>query len=195
MRGELKHLHKELNETFIYVTHDQLEAVSMADRIAVMNLGVLQQFDTPERIYNQPTNVFVAGFIGEPPMNFIPCALERKGNTLVCRHDLFTLPLGEKMRKAVEKAKVSFSGMVVLGVRPEDILLSRTKGGPGYLRGEVFITEPWGSKLVVDVSLGTERIKVKTGKHFDAKTKQSVYLKIDAGRIYLFDTDTTNAIV
>ena len=129
MRGELKHLQKELNETFIYVTHDQLEGMSMADRIAVMNLGELQQFDTPEIIYNYPANMFVGGFIGDPPMNFIPCVLVVKGGKWCLKHDIFEYPLDKTVQKRVEDMGDEFNGTkdIVLGIRPEHIRLKNKK--------------------------------------------------------------------
>ena len=96
MRGELKHLQRDLETTTVYVTHDQLEGMSMADRIAVMHEGVLQQLGTPEEIYNQPANEFVAGFVGEPPMNFLDCTLERTNVGLTVVHSGFRLALSEQ---------------------------------------------------------------------------------------------------
>ena len=100
MRGELKIMQRELGTTMVYVTHDQLEALSMADRIAVMHDGVLQQFGTPREIYDHPVNEWVAGFVGEPPMNFLDCALEERDGRLHVVHPAFAVPMTPEQRAA-----------------------------------------------------------------------------------------------
>ena len=98
MRGELKIMQRELGTTMVYVTHDQLEALSMADRIAVMHDGVLQQFGTPQEIYDHPVNEWVAGFVGEPPMNFLDCTLEERDGQLLVVHPAFAVPMTPQQR-------------------------------------------------------------------------------------------------
>ena len=125
MRTELKKLQKELGVTTIYVTHDQIEALTMGDRVAIMNDGVLQQFDPPSKVYSHPSNVFVAGFIGSPPTNFFDCKLIKEpANTLDAGEFRYSIP--EHTTKAMEGIT---SDSCVLGVRPQDILVHRDMRG------------------------------------------------------------------
>lgn len=196
MRGELKHLQKELNQTFIYVTHDQLEAMSMADRIAVMNLGILQQYDTPDRIFNHPANQFVAGFVGDPPMNFIKCVLSSQ-NGWKLKHEAFELPLVDAVKKRIQAKGPEHRGTieVTLGVRPESILVKNEKRKPEDIKGEIYITEPLGSDVIVDVLLGDERLKVKADSSFTAGRGDSVFMEMVPDKIQLFDAKSSNSLM
>jgi multiple sugar transport system ATP-binding protein len=194
MRGELKHLQRELNETFIYVTHDQLEAMSMADRIAIMNGGVLQQFATPDVIYRSPANMFVASFIGEPPMNFIPCRVEWERGTCYLRHQAFRMAVNGRAAKVLETGN-RLGAEVVLGVRPEDIDVSTEKTTSHDIQGKVYITEPWGARVIVDISLGDVRVKVKVGRQIVASVGGPVWLGIHGEKIHLFDKVSTQSLL
>ena len=110
MRGELKIMQRELGTTMIYVTHDQLEAMSMADRIAVMHDGVLQQFGTPQEIYDIPVNEWVAGFVGEPPMNFVDCSLEERDGQLHVVHPAFARAGDRRSSAAAERERLRAPG-------------------------------------------------------------------------------------
>lgn len=183
MRGELKLMQRELGTTMIYVTHDQLEALSMADRVAVMHEGVLQQFGTPGEIYNNPVNEWVAGFIGEPPMNFVDCTLDTASGGAVLTHPSFTFALDDAHARIL-RDKAS-SGSVRLGIRPDEIAIANADPGSG-IAARVLVTEPLGGDMLVDVALGETKFLVKT-KMFEADTGDVCYLDFRSGRHHVFD--------
>jgi multiple sugar transport system ATP-binding protein len=189
MRGELKHLQKELNETFIYATHDQLEAISMADRIAVINKGALQQFDVPQRIYERPANLFVAGFIGEFPMNLVPCVMEETAGAWVVRNDCFSLTLEPSLRQAIKEKGVlaALPREVVIGLRPEEIGMAPGGAAGADIRGVIDVTEPLGADMIVDVAVGTQIMKVMTDSGFGGRRGDAALLAIKPGALHLFD--------
>ncbi|MBQ8765209.1 MAG: sn-glycerol-3-phosphate ABC transporter ATP-binding protein UgpC, partial [Clostridia bacterium] len=124
MRSKISMLHKELGTTFVYVTHDQTEAMTMGDRIVVMKDGVVQQFDTPQMLYNHPKNMFVAGFIGSPQMNFLTCIIEKQKNFYYARLNNEKLELPERMNDYLLMYE---NKEVILGIRPENLSVSETK--------------------------------------------------------------------
>jgi len=187
MRVELKLMQRELGTTMIYVTHDQLEALSMADRIAVMHEGVLQQFGTPDEIYGHPVNEWVAGFIGEPPMNFLDCELAEENGVMVLRHPSFTGRLTDEQATLIRSN--GSGGAVRLGLRPDEIAI---KAAPvaGAEKGQVMVTEPLGGDMLVDVSLGETKLLVKTKPDFKAGMGDDCYLTFDTARWHVFAKDT-----
>ena len=193
MRGELKHLQRVLGSTMVYVTHDQLEAMSMADRIAIMDLGVLQQVGTPYEIFNQPVNQFVAGFVGDPPMNFIDCNLEVSGDSWQLVSDSFriSLPL-DMIAKFNKKNGAPSSGPmeVVLGVRPENFIITNEKSDEECFQGEVYVTEPLGEDMIVDVTIPKNRLKLKTSVDTDIAMGQQVWLEVKKKKMHLFNRKT-----
>jgi ABC-type sugar transport system ATPase subunit len=196
MRGELKHLQKVLNHTMIYVTHDQLEAMSMADRIAIMNLGILQQLGTPDEIFNQPVNQFVAGFVGDPPMNFIDCTLEVTGDNCQLVNDSFRIIMPpELIAKFKEKSSGPSSGPieVVLGVRPENFIITNEKGNEESFPGEIYVTEPLGEDMIVDVTIPKNKLKLKTSVDLDIRMGDKVWLEAMKNKIHLFNRKTQQA--
>ncbi len=187
MRGELKIMQRELGTTMVYVTHDQLEALSMADRVAVMHEGVLQQFDTPQHIYNHPVNVWVAGFVGEPPMNFLDCQLGEVSGAIQLQHPSFTMALSDKQAAIIrEQAK---DPKVILGMRPEEVVITETQT-PGSVKARVMITEPLGGDVLVDVALGDTKLLVKAKPQFQAGMGADCYLTFDSNRWHLFAEDS-----
>lgn len=164
MRGELKHLQRNLGTTTIYVTHDQLEALSMADRIAVMHEGVLQQYGTPAEIYSQPVNEWVAGFVGEPPMNFLDCSLEQRGEQLVLCHQAFELGLTGQQQQILNGA--ADERELRLGVRPDNLSISMDPETQNGVPADIFVTELLGGDMLVEVELGKDRVQVKTKPDF-----------------------------
>jgi multiple sugar transport system ATP-binding protein len=206
MRAELKRLQNDIGATTVYVTHDQLEAMSMGDRIAVMSQGLLQQMGTPGEVYDHPRNLFVAGFIGSPAMNFIPCRLlpDRAGLEFLAPASAAELPLGmtagpasavlsltEGTRQRL--AAKTVTGDLVLGVRPEDIELSRAEK-PEFLRAEVYVVEPLGSENIVDLRLAGHVFKARTAPTFTAGIGDPMWTRIDQSRMHLFDAQTTEAL-
>lgn len=187
MRGELKLMQRELGTTMVYVTHDQLEALSMADRIAVMHDGVLQQFGTPQEIYNHPVNEWVAGFVGEPPMNFIDCKVREADGRLHVWHPEFSIPVLDKqaeiLRDHIAEPEVK------LAFRPDEVTISPTPNN-GAIRGRILITEPLGGDMLVDAALGDQKILVKTDPDFAGGMGEACYLTFNTRRWHLFAKDT-----
>jgi multiple sugar transport system ATP-binding protein len=195
MRVELKRIHREIRAAFVYATPDQLEAMSMADTIAVLREGVLQQVGTPDELYNYPANEFVAGFIGEPPMNFLDGELEEIGGGLVIRAgEEFEISVPEAL---ASKLRSSIEGRGVrVGVRPTDLGLVATEScGESSLQGEVYVCEPLGRYTVITVKIGDAFLKVKVEGHFRVREKEKVGLSLDRDRLYFFDAQTGNALI
>ncbi len=188
MRAELKRLQKDLGTTTIYVTHDQAEAMTMGDRIAVMNQGRLQQLAAPQEVYLKPRNLFVAGFLGSPPMNLISCVLKEKG---MVESSTFKFQLSSEV---ADKIKNEATGSeLVLGFRPEDVTLSR-ESAPGAIETEVYMYEPLGSEVIADLRVGNDLIKAKTKPNLELKIGQEMWLSIEQDSIHVFDRKTEEAL-
>ena len=193
MRAKVKKLQMDLGITTIHVTHDQVEAQAMGDKIVVMDVGTIQQVGTPEEIYEEPANLFVAGFIGTPPMNFIECTLSRREEALIVRHPRFELPLPPaKAARIQEQGK---EGSVILGVRPESIRLSpRPEEG---IPAEVYVLEPQSNQLIVDLKFDDMILKAREVQErlgFEPRLNQPVAMWFDPERIHLFDKATGRRI-
>ena len=171
MRGELKHLQKELATTTIYVTHDQVEAMTLADRIVILNNGKIMQIGTPADVYAKPANTFVAGFVGSPPMNLI------EG---VVSNSIFSYS-GGQMNLA------SSDGISILGVRPEDIKV--TDNNPN-LSGIVFSSELLGDCTLLNVRVGENLIAAKIGPEGGMEMNSPVNLKLNPDKIHIFDAQS-----
>ncbi|HZP84469.1 MAG TPA: ABC transporter ATP-binding protein [Chthonomonadaceae bacterium] len=190
MRAEIKRLQSDQGATTVYVTHDQLEAMSMADKIAVMYGGILQQVGTPADVYDRPANLFVAGFIGSPAMNFLRCRLAEDRNTLILEGEV-PLPVHAAARERFAAAPTGRD--LVLGVRPEDVAL-RHDPQPEFSPVEVYVVEPLGAENIVDIRLAGHVLKVRTLPTFTAKIGDTLYMRIDQSRAHLFDAGTTLAL-
>jgi multiple sugar transport system ATP-binding protein len=188
MRAELKRLQKDLGITTIYVTHDQAEAMTMGDRVAVMNNGQLQQLASAEEIYSRPRNLFVAGFLGSPPMNFIECNLKQGG---LIEADTFNMPVPGIMEAVSEDVT---DRKVILGFRPENVTLDR-KAVTGAIEAEVYMYEPLGSEVIADLKTGENLIKAKIAPDFKLKIGESVWFTIKEDAIHLFDKATNKALI
>jgi len=189
MRVELKRLQQELQQTLIYVTHDQVEAMSMADRIAVLNLGRLQQCDTPDAIYNLPANRFVATVIGSPPTNFIPAEVSRTPGELSVAHPAFTLRAvgeGHPLTAALARDGV-LPAKTLVGVRPEDLQVFAENPGPDGLPAQVSVIEPLGGESVIDLLFGPDIIKAVIPPDQRLSENQAVWIRFDPDRIHFFD--------
>ncbi len=183
MRGELRRFHLDLNATTIYVTHDQLEAMTMSDLIAVMHQGVVQQFGTPAEVYGKPANLFVAGFIGSPPMNFLEG--EIKDKRFVFADSSLPVPA---------PAAGATSRKVILGVRPQD-LDQAPVAGDNTLTGTVSLVELLGSEKLVEVELQNQkRISVQVRSDASVEIGTSFHIMFDPQRLHVFDKDSGNAI-
>ncbi len=173
MRAELKHLQHELRITTVYVTHDQIEAMTLADRVAVMDHGIISQLDTPENIYNDPTNLFVAGFIGSPAMNLIPGGLQQ--GQFQHPHLAIATGLGDCQQ-------------ATLGVRPEDLELTQPE--EGTCSGSVYSFELTGESTLVTVQLGNDLLTVRGPKEFRIGIDETVGVRLVPEKCYLFDSAT-----
>ena len=171
MRAELKHLSHELRITTVYVTHDQIEAMTLADRVAVMNHGRIQQLGTPEDIYDDPKNLFVAGFIGSPAMNLIEGAVE--GGRFLVEGTAIAAVEGGTRRG------------VVLGIRPEDLTLAEP--GQGSFDAEVYASELTGESVLVTVEVAGRRIAARAGRHTRKAIGETVGIRVDPAHAFLFD--------
>lgn len=189
MRSELKRLQKDLGITTVFVTHDQLEALTMADRVAVVNLGCLQQFSTPDELYNHPKNLFVAGFIGSPPINFINVSLEKSDGRFLLKSRDFEIPLPKELGS--KAGNNSTSSEVVLGIRPEHITINEKEG----MDTEVYVVEPLGREILVSAQLGDSMIKVLTSPPFKADMGEKVRLSFKLDKIMLFDKKTEKSLL
>ncbi|MDD5367977.1 MAG: ABC transporter ATP-binding protein [Anaerolineaceae bacterium] len=192
MRTELKRLHEEFRYTLLYVTNDQVEAMAMADKIAVLNKGVLQQVGSPRDVYDHPVNRIVAALIGFPTMNFLDCMpapdfvprLQAAGGG-------WHLPITQHI---LEKISAGGQKRLWLGIRPEDIQIGNEPNA-GCLEGRVFISELLGDRTIVDVSLGETRVKVKASPTIRLDPGQPVWLTPNLNRIHVFDKTTDEAIL
>jgi len=187
MREELVKLHSRIKTTTIYVTHDQVEAMTMADRLAVMNLGELQQVGTPKEVYERPRTEFVGGFIGEPPMNFADCELKSEGGQVFVESPSFKVPLGQEQMERLQ----SYEGpsQVRLGIRPENISVSMSPGNDGLVAASVFYLEPQGERTILSVKLaGGELFLVEVSPEFQAELDDTVYLNFE-GPIHIFNSE------
>jgi multiple sugar transport system ATP-binding protein len=184
MRAELKKLQKDVGITTIYVTHDQVEAMTMGDRVAILNEGVLQQFNHAAEIYSHPVNVFVAGFIGTPPTNLFDCNLSREA-PYSFEAGVFKYQVPGNLD---EKAK-EWPSSLVLGVRPQDVRVYK-KGNEGLIKAELEIDEPLGDRKVFDLKVGDYTVKALVDPDFKAGIGEKLWIEFDEAKIYVFDKKT-----
>jgi multiple sugar transport system ATP-binding protein len=191
MRTELKRFHQDLKATVIYVTHDQLEAVTMADKMAVMSGGVLQQYDAPEQVFDHPVNAFVAGFVGSPAMNLIPLEVAATGDGAVVQSkDGWSYSLSQRNAR---KALAAGSRSIILGARHSTIKLHREQA-PGSIRGRVYTVEPTGDITYAHVYLGSSIIVISTPPHVQLAADQTVWIEFDQDKVHLFDGVSQQAL-
>ncbi|MES2870686.1 MAG: ABC transporter ATP-binding protein [Pseudomonadota bacterium] len=188
MRTEMKLMHQRLKTTTVYVTHDQIEAMTLGDKVAVMKDGIIQQFGTPKQIYNDPANLFVASFIGSPPMNFIPLRLQRQEGRLLALLDSgqarCELPLS--MRDAGLEDRD-----VIVGIRAEQIVLAPAEpNGLPTIRAEVQVIEPTGPDTLVFVNLNGSKVCCRMAPDDAPQVGQSLNLQFDPSKVLLFDANT-----
>jgi multiple sugar transport system ATP-binding protein len=188
MRTELRRLHVENESTTVYVTHDQVEAMAMADKIGIMNDGLLQQYDSPGKVYDQPANLFVAQFVGSPIMNVADCqcTLSERGVELRLAGMAEPFLLRDPALRAMLAAAETPSEGLALGVRPEAISLERAPA-PGLLPARVHLIEPLGAYDIVDVAVGDSSLRVRTTSQFVASQGESVWIALDEPRTHFFD--------
>ena len=187
MRTEIKLMHQRLKTTTVYVTHDQIEAMTLGDKVAVMKDGIVQQFGTPKEIYNDPANLFVASFIGSPPMNFIPLRLSKRGGgwsaLLESGQDRCELPVNAAPGESLEGRDV------ILGIRPEQICVGAASELPS-LRAEVQVVEPTGPDTMVFVTLNQTKVCCRLAPDAAPNPGETLTLQFEPGKVLLFDAQT-----
>ncbi len=185
MRGEIKRLQVELGITSIYVTHDQVEAMTMANRIAVMNEGQLQAYATPDELYDRPPTLFIAGFVGNPPMNLLSVEITRENDIYHARSEGFDVVVPvDRGEKAIGKGKV------IMGIRPEDVAVSED-GIPG----EIYVVEPLGRDDLIDVRLGNAEVRVLADPGLGLKMGEAITLDFNADKLQFFDPETEQSML
>lgn len=175
MRVQIKHLQRQLKTTTVYVTHDQIEAMTLADRIVVMDQGTIQQIGTPDEIYSDPANTFVASFIGSPPMNIVSGTIDNR----TFRSEGIEIP----------DLTIDHSGPTYLGIRPEDCSVANGQGGKGHFCGAVYGVEPTGDLTYLTMKCGDLNFEVKTDRDYRAELGSEESIFFDTARMYFFDSE------
>ena len=178
MRSEIKHLHEELGSTIIYVTHDQIEAMTLATRIVLMNKGIIEQVGTPEELYSAPKNIFVGSFIGSPPMNFISGKIKN----------------GTFNSDQIQSFNVSINteADVILGIRPDDMHIGDNNSYD--FKAELYASEYLGEGYLITFNLGNSKLLLKSQKNIEFKTKEKIPILIDKNKFLLFDYNSKKRI-
>lgn len=192
-RVQIKRIQKTQNLTMLFVTHDQLEALALADRIAIMNFGVLQQLGTPEEVYEFPENIFVADFVGEPPMNFIKAMLIKEENEYRAKLYNQKLKIPEKYKDSIEKFYKGDVIEIMLGIRPIYIHISELTEGQ-TVSGEVYVFEDIGESGILTVQIGDALIRVELSPGYSFKLGEKVDISFDLEKILIFNSATGERI-
>ena len=197
MRAEIIKIHQRVQTTFIYVTHDQTEAMTMGSRIAVLNGGVVQQLGTPQELYDHPANLFTAGFIGSPSMNFFPDAqvIRDDDSTRIMLEGVGSIDVPEKY---VVQAREVAGRKLTFGIRPEHLedreLVSAEQGNDSQINASVDVIENLGNELLVYLTSGGKSIQARLNPRSRVGVGSTVSLQVDTSHIHLFDTETEQAI-
>jgi multiple sugar transport system ATP-binding protein len=191
MRSEIKRFHQDLKATIIYVTHDQLEAVTMADKMAVMNGGFLQQYDSPAQVFAHPVNLFVASFIGSPAMSLIPLeASTVDGQTVLTGAEGWTMTLSPLNARKVQR---STTGKIVLGARHSTIKLAKN-ASPNAIPAKAYTVEPTGDVTFVQALLSGAVVNISVPPNVAIAPDEQIWLEFDQERMHLFDGATELAL-
>lgn len=189
MRTEISKLHRRLGATTIYVTHDQIEAMTMADRIVVMKDGVIQQIADPQTLYDKPVNRFVASFMGMPPMNFLECSLKHQDGRLMLVGENLVIDLPEKWISPL----ASMAGQqVTLGVRPENIV---SGSGENNTQAKVEVVEPLGSETLLHLKVGGQALVVKAGPDYKPRVGETIEVSFEMDKAHVFNKETGITII
>jgi len=195
MRAEISKLHRRLEATIIYVTHDQVEAMTMASRIFIMNDGRLQQSGSPLNVYREPTNKFVAGFIGSPAMNFVDATLSKEGDDCLIDAESFKV---KATKKEQAKLKSYIGKKVIFGIRPEDLynkqFASKEVNGKA-LKARVEVIEPLGAEIFIYLTIGKHSLVGKMDSRTQVRVEENMEVVIDMEKTHLFDAETLMTIV
>jgi multiple sugar transport system ATP-binding protein len=195
MRTEIKKVHLQVRTTTVYVTHDQVEAMTLADRVVVMNQGIIEQVGNPNELYHNPRTRFVAGFIGSPAMNFIPCRMENAGGALSLKLDNdLTFPVPEA--RAAQYRSHASNGKLLLGLRPEHITEARThmEAGAVPFEAKLDVTEPMGMETLVYFGLNGTQVCGRVNPNAGARDGAPLRLAADLNNMHLID-ETTGRVI
>ena len=191
MRAEISDLHNKLKATMVYVTHDQIEAMTMADKIVVMKDGLIQQIGSPLNLYNEPDNLFVAGFIGSPPMNFMPVTIKKDGGKTIADEGAFKIeiPADTAAKLANYEGKAA-----TMGVRPENLKVNPNGTKENSIAARVQVIEQLGDEIQLHLITDQSSIIAKVDPTMNFEVNQEVFFTPDAEKIYFFDNDTEKVI-
>jgi len=194
MRAEISKLHQRLETTFIYVTHDQVEAMTMATRIAVISSGILQQVDTPQNLYDLPNNLFVAGFIGSPAMNFFPAKLHKDNGKLMVDAGVFSVAIPSENVKPYEPHA---GKNVIFGIRPEDIhdpTFTPPNVHTENIEAKIDVTELMGNEIFLHMLTGENSFVARVDPRSKMRVGEKTQIAFDMNNIHIFDAETEEAI-
>jgi multiple sugar transport system ATP-binding protein len=194
MRTEISRLHTRLETTMIYVTHDQVEAMTMGDRIVVMKDGLIQQVDAPTQLYDNPANTFVAGFIGTPPMNFFDAVIVQQDGKLLLKEETFTIEIPAHWR---DKLGAHVNKKVVFGVRPEHVGSPTAEAAPGVpkIMANVEVIEPMGSETYLYLNTGCNDFIARVDSHRRCSVGDKLEIAVMIDKAHVFDAETRLVIV
>jgi len=194
MRAELKRIQREVKQTMIYVTHDQVEAMSMADKIAVLYCGQLYQWGTPDEVYNQPVNIFVARFIGSPNMNFMPCTYQAENGEgfLAQKSGDGRVAVDDRRRQLLDQR--SGSADLILGIRPEHLHVYPQPTPATLWQGTAYAMEPLGPKTVVHVQVGRDIIQIIAPPDYRPRVGEPQWIAFDLEYMHIFDGSSHHVI-
>lgn len=197
MRSEISKLHKNLQTTFVYVTHDQIEAMTMGDRIVVMKDGFIQQVDTPQNLYNKPCNMFVAGFIGTPPMNFIKAEIKNGNDGYFAEACGAKMPILES-RIAKEKISAYEGKEVMLGIRPEDLHIEPVymdQPTVGIINANLELVELMGAEIYLYLNKDGNNFISKIPARYNPEGEVSISVALDCTKLHIFDMETEESLL
>ena len=192
MRAELQLLHRRLQTTTIYVTHDQVEAMTLGSRVAVMSDGHLRQVDTPQNLYDRPQNKFVAGFIGSPSMNFLNVTVAGKGDSVQLVSDSFTLNAPKSKAAHLQN---HLDRQIILGIRPENFSLDHGGNADSFINAKVGVLEPLGDELIIYGEADGQDVIAQLDPREKVAAEQSVRLAVDMEHMHAFDPDTEESLL
>ena len=192
MRAEISNLHNRLQATMIYVTHDQVEAMTMADKIVVLKSGVIQQIGSPLELYNHPVNRFVAGFIGSPPMNFMTVTIKEDGGKIIADEgDNQVEVTGDNL----DRIKSYVGKELIFGVRPEDLIYQEKAATNKTVKTTVNVIEPLGAEIHLYVETGKHSMIARVAPRFEFHVGDEAYFETDMNKVLFFDMETEKALV
>jgi multiple sugar transport system ATP-binding protein len=195
MRYEIQKLHTNLQATMIYVTHDQVEAMTMGDRIVVMKDGLIHQVSNPLELYEQPVNKYVASFIGSPPMNFLNGSVVKKSEDLFFKNDSMEVKILPAMH---DKVKSYIGKTVIMGIRPEDIydkLFAQYASDEFVVKARVDVVEPMGAEVYLTLNCGRSSFVARVNAHDTVSVNQDLDLVFDMKKVHFFDQQSEKTIV